>query len=279
MKTHPPLRKRSEVALAELKPYLDSINDAVEQPDYIPFDPIQFMHAFSDKKDIEIAGFLAATMAWGRRDIVVSKVDELLKRMDYAPYDFTAHYSQRDFALLKGFKHRTFKPIDIHGLILGLQQVYSDFDDFEAFWKRCYVTGKQSQRPFLAVFHEEFFRQCTDLAERTRKHISNPEKGSTCKRLYMYLRWTIRKNSTVDRGIWSFMSPSELLIPFDVHVARQARKYGLISRRTNDWKTVNELTQTLAIMNPHDPARYDYALFGIGALNYRLPARFILNSV
>jgi uncharacterized protein (TIGR02757 family) len=279
MKTHPPLRKRSEVALAQLKPYLDDINDAVEQPDYIQFDPVQFMHAFSDKKDIEIAGFLAATMAWGRRDIVVSKVDELLKRMDYAPYDFTANYSQRDFAHLKGFKHRTFKPIDIHGLILGLQQVYSDFNDFEAFWKKCYETGNHTQRPFLAVFHEEFFRQCTDLAERTRKHISNPEKGSTCKRLYMYLRWTIRKNSTVDRGIWSFMSPSELLIPFDVHVARQARKYGLISRRTNDWKTVNELTQTLAFMNPHDPARYDYALFGLGALNYRLPARFILNSV
>ncbi len=279
METSPKLRKRSKRALMELKPLLDKINDRVEQSDYIPYDPVQFMHAFSDKRDIEIAGFFAATMAWGRRDIVIAKVDDLLKRMDYDPFSFVMSYNQSEFTRFQNFKHRTFKPVDIHGMILSLQQILTEFQDFEAFWKMCYEKGAEQNRPFIALFHEEFFSRSSDLAERTRKHVSNPEKGSTCKRLYMYLRWTIRKNSPVDLGIWNFMPESELLVPFDVHVARQARRYGLISRRTNDWRTVNELTETLSIMNPDDPARYDYALFGIGALNYDLPKRFLLNRV
>jgi len=279
MNIRPPLRRRSYSSLMELKPLLDRINDKVEQPDYIQYDPVQFMHMFTDKKDIELAGFFAATMAWGRRDIVVAKVDDLLKRMNYQPHKFVMSYKQKDFLVLKGFKHRTFKPIDIHGLILALQNIYHEYSDFESFWETCRDIGLKQKRPFLSVFHERFFSMSSDLANRTRKHVSDPEKGSTCKRLYMYLRWAIRKNSPVDVGIWNFLEPSELLIPFDVHVARQARKYGLITRRSDDWKTVNQLTETLALMNPDDPARYDYALFGIGALDYSLPRRFILNKV
>lgn len=277
MKAQPKLRKQTLKTLFELQPFLEAINDRVEQADYISDDPVQFMHAFTDKKDMEIAGFLAATLAWGRRDIVVAKVNELLQRMGYDPFQFVMNYRQQDFQRFERFKHRTFKPVDIHGLVLALQQIFKEFGDFEAFWAMCYRLGKDQQRPFLAVFHDQFFTRSSDLALRTRKHISNPEKGSTCKRLYMFLRWAVRKNSPVDLGIWNFMPPSELLIPFDVHVARQARKYGLISRRTHDWRTVIQLTQTLARLNPDDPARYDYALFGIGALGYKLPKRFLLN--
>ncbi|WP_083750034.1 TIGR02757 family protein [Rhodohalobacter halophilus] len=279
MNDKPKLRGRSIKSLMELKPLLDRMNDEVEEPGYIPHDPVQFMHLFTDKRDMEIAGFLAATMAWGRRDIVISKVHDLLKRMHYQPFEFVMGYSQKQFDRLTGFKHRTFKPIDIHGMVLALQQIYLEYEDFEEFWAECHRAGLQQDRPFLALFHERFFEKSSDLAERTRKHISNPEKGSTCKRLYMYLRWTIRKDSPVDPGIWNFIEPSELLVPFDVHVARQARRYGLITRRSDDWKTVNELTESLKIMNPDDPARYDYALFGIGALDYNLPKKFILNKV
>lgn len=279
MSEKPSLRKRSETALLELKPLLDHINDQVEQRDYIYKDPVQFMHAFDRKQDMEIAGFLAATMAWGRRDIVVSKVNELLQRMNYAPHDFIMSYSQANFEAFKGFKHRTFKPIDLHGLVLSLQEIFRRYSDFEAFWKECYEAGKTQKRPFIGVFHERFLSLTPELASRTRKHVSNPEKGSPCKRLFMFLRWTIRKNSPVDPGIWSFMPPSELQIPLDVHVARQGRKFGLITRRSNDWKTVNELTKTLSVLNPDDPARYDYALFGIGALNYSLPIKYHLNRV
>lgn len=273
------LRKRSPKTLLDLKPYLDEINDQVERSDYIDRDPVQFLHAFSDKKDMEIAGFFAATMAWGRRDIVVAKVDDLLRRMDYRPYQFTAHYGPKEFPRFATFRHRTFKPVDIHTMLLALQRIYAAHGDLEQFMAVCYDTGKKQERPFLAVFHEEFFRQCHEFPQRTRKHVSNPEKGSTCKRLYMFLRWCIRRQSPVDPGIWSFMNPSELLIPFDVHVARQARRYGLLGRLSNNWRAVNELTGTLRLLNPDDPARYDFALFGIGALGYTLPARFSLNKV
>ncbi|MEX0944873.1 MAG: TIGR02757 family protein [Balneolaceae bacterium] len=273
------LRKRSKKSLFELKPYLDSINDLIEKPAFVDSDPVQFMHAFTEKKDMEIAGFLAALLAWGRRDIVISKVNDLLQRMNYSPYDFVIGYDQSQFSKLNGFKHRTFKPIDIHGLICALAVVYRTYDDLESFFSSCYQKGNKSGRPFFSIFQEEFFKLSIELQPRTLKHISNPEKGSTCKRLYMFLRWTIRKGSAVDMGIWSFMDPSELLIPFDVHVARQARRYGLITRKTDDWKTVNNLTETLRLLNPNDPARYDYALFGLGALNYELPNKFLLNRV
>ncbi|TVR15882.1 MAG: TIGR02757 family protein [Balneolaceae bacterium] len=275
----PSLRKRSNTSLLELKPYLDAINFEVEKEDYIPHDPVKFMHAFSDKKDVEIAGFLAATMAWGRRDIVIAKTDNLLSRMQYSPLEFVMNYTQSHFKLLANFKHRTIKPVDLHGIILALQNIYQQFSDFEEFWEMCYHYAQKQNRHFLAVFHDEFFARSNDLAARTRKHISTPEKGSTCKRLYMFLRWAIRKNSPVDPGIWEFMKPAELLVPFDVHVARQARKYGLITRRTNNLKTVIQLTESLRVMNPNDPAIYDYALFGMGALGYKLPTKFILNKV
>lgn len=274
-----PLRQRSPKGLLKIKPYLDEINDLVETTDYISDDPVQFIHAFDQKKDQEVAGFLAATMAWGRRDIVISKVEDLLRRMEFSPFQFVMNYSQAEFGRIQSFKHRTFKPIDMHGIFLGLKNIYSQFDDFESFWQSCYRQSKEENRPLMALFHHNFFDGCNDLASRTQKHISNPEKGSTCKRLYMLLRWMVRKNSPIDVGIWDFMEPSELLIPYDVHVARQAKKYGLVSRKSNDWKTVNQLTETLKILNPEDPARYDYALFGIGALNYSLPSKFILNKV
>lgn len=274
-----PLRQRSPKGLREIKPYLDEIINRVEQPDYIVDDPVQFIHAFSEKKDQEIAGFLAATMAWGRRDIVIAKVEDLLNRMENDLFRFVMTYDQKEYPRLKTFKHRTFKPIDMHGILLGLKKVYSQHDDFESFWKLCYIQAKKENRPMMALFHQKFFEGCDDLANRTRKHISNPEKGSTCKRLYMFLRWMIRKNSPVDIGIWNFIEPSELLIPFDVHVARQAKKYGLVFRKSNDWKTVNQLTQTLKILNPDDPVIYDFALFGLGALGYSLPNKFILNKV
>lgn len=275
-KTH---RQRSPKGLKEIKPYLDEINDQVEQAGYIADDPVQFVHAFTEKKDQEIAGFLAATMAWGRRDIVISKVDNLLKRMDYSPYQFVMNYNQSEFSRLHSFKHRTFKPIDIHGILLGLKEIYSIHEDFESFWTSCFHQANKESRPLMALFHENFFTCCDDLANRTRKHISNPEKGSTCKRLYMFLRWMIRKDSPVDLGIWNFIDASDLLIPFDVHVARQAKKFGLVSRKSNDFKTVRQLTHTLKMLNFSDPVRYDYALFGIGALGYSLPKKFILNRV
>lgn len=261
----------------KLKVYLDSIVQKIEVTSFIDSDPIQFMHAFEEKTDQEIAGFFAAIMAWGRRDIVISKVDDLLKRMNYQPTEFILNFSESQAPLFENFKHRTFKPIDIYWLIKALQNILKDFGDFEGFWASCYHQSKKQNRELIAVFHQRFFAVHLETPQRTRKHISNPEKNSSAKRLYMYLRWCIRK-SEVDLGIWSFMSPSELRIPLDVHVGNQARKLGLLSRSQNDWKSVQELTDKLKKLDPLDPAKYDFALFGLGVYPEFVGEKFYLKG-
>lgn len=278
----PRKRKRyrtiSKKKLLEIKPYLDKLTNEIESPDYIHSDPVQFMHAFEDKNDMELAGFFAATMAWGRRDIVNAKVEDLLQRMKYKPAEFIRTYSERDAKAFEGFKHRTFKPIDMHWLVKTLQSILLKFETFENFWAFCSDRAIHQKRELIAVFHDQFFTFHPEIPQRVRKHVSNPEKNSSAKRLYMYLRWVIRKNSPVDPGTMSFISPSELKIPLDVHVARQARKLGLLSRKQNDWKAVLELTKRMKILDPQDPAKYDYALFGIGVLGADIPKELIVNK-
>jgi len=273
------LKTLSKNKIIQLKPYLDELVEQTEQPEYIHDDPVQFMHAFESKNDRELAGFFAAVMAWGRRDIVNAKMEDLLKRMDFQLEVFIGNFSEADALRLDGFKHRTFKPVDIYGLIRCLQQVLQQYQTFERFWKHCYDLSKSEERELMAVFNEQFLSLYPELAARTHKHISNPEKNSSCKRLYMYLRWCIRTGSSVDPGTMSFMPPAELRLPLDVHVARQARKLGLLSRRQNDWKSVLELTERLKILDPKDPARYDFALFGLGVLGEQVPHDMVLNRI
>jgi uncharacterized protein (TIGR02757 family) len=253
----------SKKKLLELKPELDRLVEQIERPDFINNDPIQFMYAFEDKNDKQLAGFFAAIMAWGRRDIVINKVDDLLKRMDYKPAEFILNFEESDVEKLEGFKHRTFKPIDIYWLIKTLQSILKEYQSFERFWKMCYMKSKSGDRELIAVFHDEFFAIHPEVPQRTRKHISNSEKNSSCKRLYMYLRWCIR-SGPVDLNTMHFMKPAELMIPLDVHVARQAKALGILKRKQNDWKAVVELTQKLQLLDPTDPAKYDFALFGLG---------------
>ncbi|RNC84649.1 MAG: TIGR02757 family protein [Balneola sp.] len=248
-----------------LKDDLEELVRRFDRNEFIDHDPIQFMHAFSDKRDQELAGFFAAIMAWGRRDIVIAKVDDLLNRMNYRPYEFILNFSESDAEYFSDFKHRTFKPIDIYWLIKTLKNILIEFSSFEGFWKLCYDISKEQERELIAIFHEQFFSIHPEIPQRTRKHISNPDKNSSCKRLYMYLRWCIRK-SDVDLGIMTFMSPAELKIPLDVHVGNQARKMGLLNRKQNDWKAVLELNERLVLLDPMDPAKYDFALFGSGVL-------------
>lgn len=272
------LKTLSRKKILEIKPFLDDLVEKIEHPQYIHDDPVQFMHAFEDKTDRELAGFFAATMAWGRRDIVNAKMEDLLNRMNYRPAEFIGNYSESDALNFKGFKHRTFKPVDLHWLTKILQTILLKFQTFEAFWQYCSEKAKRERRELVAVFHEQFFTFHPEMPIRTKKHVSNPEKNSSAKRLYMYLRWCIRQGSPVDPGTMNFISPSELKIPLDVHVARQARKLGLLSRRQNDWKAVLELTKKMQLLDPDDPAKYDYALFGIGVLDSEIPERLIVNE-
>ncbi|MGM0588223.1 MAG: TIGR02757 family protein [Bacteroidota bacterium] len=272
------LRRISDQNLSKLKPLLDRIGKTVEVSSYIERDPVLFMHAYEDQNDMALAGFFAAIMAWGRRDIVINKVEDLLERMNHQPAAFIGHYSERDRAVWQGFKHRTFKPIDVHWLVKNLQAHLHRFGTFEQFWAHCYQQAQIHNRPLMSVFHHKFFAPYPETPKRTYKHISNVDKNSSCKRLYLYLRWCIRKESPVDPGIMNFMDPAELYIPLDVHVARHARRMGLLTRKSNDWKAVVELTSRLRQLKPEDPSWYDYALFGLGIGDYELPNQFKINA-
>lgn len=271
------LSKISNSKIKELKPFLDEWVDRIEEPDYIEADPILFMHAFQDKEDQLLAGFFAATMAWGRRDIVIRKVRDFLERMDNRPAEFVANFSDRDARRFDGFKHRTFKPIDMKWLTKILQSILLNYGSFEDFWADCYLRSKDNDRPLMSVFHEQFFAQHPEAPQRTRKHVSNADKKSSCKRLYLYLRWAVRKESPVDLGLMNFIPQSELMVPLDVHVARQARAMGLLSRTYNDWWAVEELTEALRLLDLADPAKYDYALFGLGIHPDGVPEELIAN--
>ncbi|MDZ7682345.1 MAG: DUF2400 family protein [Fodinibius sp.] len=168
-----------------MRPFLDQWVERIEQPDYIDDDPVLFMHAFNDKEDQLLAGFFAATMAWGRRDIVIRKVQDFLDRMDNRPTEFIANFSNRDADRFEGFKHRTFKPVDMKWLTKILQSILLDFGSFETFWEHCHERAIQNNRPLMGVFHEQFFAQHPEAPQRTRKHVSNAEKrvpasGFTC---------------------------------------------------------------------------------------------------
>lgn len=271
------LKKASKDTIGQLKPFLDRWANKIEKPSYIEDDPILFMHAFEEKEDRLLAGFFAALFAWGRRDVVIRKTQDLMERMEHQPSHFIRHFTEADTKVFDGFKHRTFKPIDLYWLVKTLSSILQKNDSFEDFWNQCYIQAKASNRDLIAVFHDAFFAIHPEAARRTRKHISNPEKNSSSKRLYLYLRWAVRQDSPVDPGIMTFMPPSELKIPLDVHVARQARRLGLLSRIYNDWKAVQELTKNLKMLDPTDPTKYDYALFGLGITEAEIPEEFIVN--
>ena len=271
------LQKYRKKDLPELKIWLDDLCERVDEPSYIPHDPVSFLHAFEEKKDREIAGFFAAVMAWGRRDIVIAKVEDILQRMNYRPFEFVMAMNSDSIAFLEGFKHRTFKPEDIFWLLTALQRIYQKWSDFEAFWSDCYQTSKASHQELIAVFHDTFFGLIPEAPRRTRKHVATTANKSSAKRLYLYLKWSLRKNSSIDLGHWNFMPTSELLIPLDVHVARQARALGFLTRYQSDLKSAQEVTEVLRKLDPTDPSKYDFALFGLGVLGYEIPEAFMRN--
>lgn len=234
------------------------------QPSFIKDDPISIPHSFSKKQDIEISALFAAIFAWGNRTIIINKTKELMGLMDHDPYNFILHHTETDLKQLLAFKHRTFNTTDLLYFIQFLSFHYSHNASLETAFSRWMLKGDTNTENALIGFHHYFF-SLHDVPARTKKHIATPEKNSTCKRINMFLRWMVRKDKNgVDFGIWNNIKPSQLVAPIDLHVGRVAKKLGLISRNAVDWKTAVELTEHLKQMDPKDPVKYDFALFGLG---------------
>lgn len=254
-------RKLSQSEILEL---LESRVERYNQPDFIELDPISIPHMFSKKQDIEIAGLFASVLAWGQRKTIINKCKLLMELMDGAPYDFVRGHKESDLKHLDAFKHRTFNGTDTLYFIEFLKWYYASHKSLEDAFA---VSRKdETVEGALLNFQQAFF--CLEYAPaRTRKHIATPERKSTCKRLNMYLRWMVRKDTKgVDFGIWNKIRMSQLVCPCDVHVDRVARKLNLISRKQTDWLTAVELTTKLRTFDPIDPVKYDFALFGLGIM-------------
>ncbi|HZH35658.1 MAG TPA: TIGR02757 family protein [Flavisolibacter sp.] len=250
----------------KLKAFLEQNVAVCNQPSFIAPDPISVPHRFTQKQDIEIAAFFASIFAWGNRTTIINKTNALLQLMDDAPHQFCLAYDEAGLKRLLSFRHRTFNTTDLLYFVHFLHHHYSGHQSLESAFSRWVKPGDDTIENALTSFHRYFF-SLEDAPSRTKKHIATPERGSTCKRLCMFLRWMVRRdNCGVDFGIWQTISPAQLVCPVDLHVARVARQLGLITRKQTDWLTALELTGKLKLMDPHDPAKYDFALFGLGVM-------------
>lgn len=247
---------------SDLKIFLDKKVDQYNQPSFIKDDPISIPHLFTKKQDIEISGFFAAMFSWGKRTAIIKKSKELMQLMNMRPYAFCLNHHPGDLKTLLTFKHRTFNTTDLLYFIEFLKHHYSKHATLETAFT---IHGKTIEE-MLTGFHHYFF-SLEDAPRRTKKHISTPEKNSTCKRLNMFLRWMVRKDDRgVDFGIWKKISSSQLVCPIDVHVARVARKFNLLKRKQTGWQAAIELTDYLRSLDKDDPVKYDFALFGLGVM-------------
>ncbi len=245
----------------ELKQFLDEKVLQYNQPKFIESDPIQIPHQFSKKEDIEIAGFLTATIAWGKRPMIIKNANKMMEFMDNSPHDFIINHQQKDLDSLQHFVHRTFNLIDFKFFITSLKNIYNKHQGLEPIFAKHITDGtmKYSIHQFKQIFFE------IEHPQRTTKHVSDPLKGSAAKRINMYLRWMVRQDQKgVDFGIWKSILPSVLSCPLDVHSGNVARKLGLLVRKQNDWKALNELDTNLRKLDIKDPSKYDFALFGLG---------------
>ncbi|WP_194777348.1 TIGR02757 family protein [Pararhodonellum marinum] len=252
--------------MMDVKAFLDEKATLYNQPSFIKDDPICIPHLFEKKQDIEIAGFFAAILAWGQRKTIINKCMELMAMMDNAPHDFVINHAEWDLKPLLKFKHRTFNDLDTLYFIQFFRDFYQQHESLEEAFLIDYSDAADQMEKALIQFHDFFFRS-PDAPHRTRKHIATPKRKSACKRLNMFLRWMVRKDSNgVDFGLWHILKPYQLICPCDLHVDRVARKLGLITRKQTDWWTAMELTQNLRKLDPVDPVRYDFALFGLGIM-------------
>jgi len=255
--------KKKKHPIEGLKEFLESKYLLYNTQEFIECDPVCIPHLFTGKEDIEISGFLAATISWGQRKTIIHNARQMMEWMDCSPFDFIMGASEVEMERFRNFRHRTFSGEDCIFFLRALRDIYRQFGGLEYLFRMPQAKGEQEiinrimnfRKAFLLFPHER----------RSEKHISNPERGSAAKRINMFLRWMVRKDpSGVDFGIWKDISPATLICPLDIHTGRVGRELGILSRRQNDWKAAIELTQSLKLLCPEDPVRYDYALFGLG---------------
>lgn len=246
----------------ELATLLNNKYSEFNQVAFIKDDPIQIPHLFSKKEDIEIAGFLTATISWGNRKAIIKSAHQWMKMLDYHPHDFIMNADEADYKALSHFYYRTFNGVDTVCFLKSLKRIYLNMGGLEQIFASEIDKGN-GIKGGLQQLHRQFFT--SHCPTRTLKHLANITKGASAKRLNMFLRWMVRNDSRgVDFGLWKTIPTSALYVPLDVHTGNVSRSLGLLQRKSNDWKAVEELTKNLQFFDKNDPVKYDFALFGMG---------------
>jgi uncharacterized protein (TIGR02757 family) len=248
--------------MKDLKSFLEQKYLEYNRAEFVANDPVSIPHRFTGKEDIEISGFLAATLSWGQRVTIINYSNRLISLMDSSPYEFITLSGEREFARFLTFVHRTFNGDDCIYFLHALRSLYLEHGGME----NVFLDGYRPRKSIIAAishFREKML--LTPHLSRSVKHISDPHNGSASKRINMFLRWMVRNDGNgVDLGIWKKLDPADLMCPLDVHSGRVARKLGLLKRKPDDWKAVEELTANLRVFDSSDPVKYDFALFGLG---------------
>ncbi len=258
--------KKQNTETKAIKDFLDEKYVQFNTTAFIETDPISVPRQFSKKEDIEIAGFLSATIAWGQRKSIITNANRLVQLMDNDPYNFIIHHSTSDLNSFKKFVHRTFNGEDCIFFLRSLRHIYKKHHGLEAVFKKGLHKDSVNVKDAIVSFRSAFLE--TAHLPRVEKHVSNPAAKSSAKRLCMYLRWMVRHDQKgVDFGIWKSIDPSLLCLPLDVHTGNVSRKLELLKRTQNDWQAVEEITAALKQFDPKDPVKYDFALFGLGAFD------------
>ena len=246
----------------ELRDLLEHLHDKYNRKEFIEPDPISIPHSFSDQADREIAGFMAATIAWGNRKAIVKSAQRMMQYMDYAPADFVRNASPSELSHLQTYVHRTFNGQDFTDFVLAMRHIINRWGGIGEFFEQNYLATHDIAK-VLSLFRQEFF-SC-EHNPHCEKHLSSIDKGAACKRLNMYLRWFVRRDERgVDFGLWKKIPMSALYLPLDVHTGNMGRALGLLQRKQNDWKATAEITAALREFDATDPVRYDFSLFGAG---------------
>ena len=252
----------SDMSHEEMRDLLERLHDRYNNESFIEADPISVPHSFARPVDREIAGFLAATIAWGNRRAIVQSAHRMMRYMDNAPEDFVRNATESDMEYLRTYVHRTFNGVDFQDFVRGLRHIITKWGSVGNYFETRYEEHGDL-RPVFSDFRRDFFAAEHD--PHCEKHLSSIDKGAACKRLCMYLRWFVRHDDRgVDFGMWRRIPMSALYMPLDIHTGRMGRNLGLLGRKQSDWKAVEELTASLRELNADDPVRYDYSLFGLG---------------
>ena len=241
----------------DIKAYLDEHAERINRPSFIENDPVKFPRRYKNLRDVEIVSFLVATIAWGKRTMILRDAERMLAKIGNSPYDYVMSEGYEKLGTAN--VHRTFFENDMAYMLRGFRHFYSLYESMDSHMSTCTEHTPQKLVEALRLSAVE-----ANNGVHNMKCYSKDFKNTALKRVNLALRWLVRKDGIVDLGVWKSIKPSELYIPLDVHVGNTAREIGLLTRKNNDWKAACELTENLRKYNPEDPILYDFALFGIG---------------